>query len=94
MFTEITDMGTSNTFAKTRELNENECRYMIYKTVLSALICHFCENSMLAHAALVLKDNRTTIGIFGKLRGNSRKMSCSCCYMLSFSFLFVVSIFC
>ena len=29
---------------------------MFYKIVLSALICNFCEKSMIAHAALVLKD--------------------------------------
>ena len=29
---------------------------MVYKIVLSAIICNFCEKSMIAHAALVLKD--------------------------------------
>ena len=36
---------------------ESESRHMFYKIVLSAIICHFCENLMIAHAALVLKKN-------------------------------------
>ena len=33
-----------------------ESRHIFYKIDLSTLICHFCEYSMIAHAALVLKD--------------------------------------
>ena len=47
-------MGTLNKFAS--EWIKNESRPMFYKIDLSALVCHFCEKSMIAHAALVLKD--------------------------------------
>ena len=49
-------MGTLIKFAKPSEWIESESRDMFYKIDPSALICYFCEKSLIAHAALVLKD--------------------------------------
>ena len=78
---------------------------MFYKIVLTVIICHFCEKSMIAHAALVLKD--TFAPRFASIQAILdpveflenyevilAKFSSSCCYMLSFSIFFVVFIFC
>ena len=78
---------------------------MFYKTVLSTLICHFCEKSMIAHAALILKYTfaprfagiQAILDSVEFLETNEvilSKFSSSCCYMLPFSFFFVVFIFC
>ena len=48
-------MDSLNKFEKPRKSIENESRHMFYKSVLSTLICHFFEKSMIAHAALVKK---------------------------------------
>ena len=55
---------------------------MFYKIVLSALIWHFCEKSMIGNAALVLKDTfaprfasiqaiMDSVEFLKKVRGNS-----------------------
>ena len=76
---------------------------MFYKIVLSAFICHFCENSMIAHAALVSKDTLAqrflsiqailaSVGFFENCEDILAKFSRSCCYLLSVSFFFAVFI--
>ena len=78
---------------------------MFYKIVLSAIIYHFCEKSMIAHAALVLIDTfaprfeciqaiLNPVEFLENYEVILAKFSSSCCYMLSFSFFFVVFIFC
>ena len=84
---------------------ESESRHMLYKIVLSAIICHFCEKLMIAHAALVLKDTfaprfaiiqaiMDPVEFLENYEVILATFSSSCCYMLSFSFFFVVFIIC
>ena len=80
---------------------------MFEKLVPSAHIRYFCENSMIARAALNLKDTFAprfasihsvldSVEFLEKFRGNSilAKFSISCVYMLSLSKFFVVFRFC
>ena len=76
------------------------------KLVQSANIRYFCENSMMAHAALVLKDTFTLRSASMQSILDSvdfflenyeiilAKCSSSCVYILSLSSVFVVFIFC
>ena len=78
---------------------------MFFKIVLIAQICHFYEKSIIANDALVLKY--TFAPRFASIQAVldsvefweiyvviPAKVSNFCCYMLSFSFIFVVFIFC
>ena len=71
------------------------------KLVQRAHIHYLCEASMIAHAALVLYTPISRIQLildsvefFENYEVILAKFSSSCCYMLSFSFFFVVFIFC
>ena len=98
-------MDTLNKVAKTKQGIESGSRHMFYKIVLSTLICHFYEKSMIVFAALVLEDT------FGARFASIQEIldsveflenyevilalfTSSCYYMLSFSFFVVVFIFC
>ena len=68
----------------------------------SAQIRYFCENSMIAHAALVPNDTFTPwfasiqsiLDFLENYEVILAKFLCSCSLKLSFSFFFVVLIFC
>ena len=75
---------------------------MLYKIVLSPLICHFCEKSMIAHAALILKDTFVhrfesiheildPVEFLENYEVMLAKFLSPCCYMLSFSFSLLCS---
>ena len=81
IFTEITNSGTWNNFVEHVSTFTFNSLTWFCKLVQSAHIRYFYENSMIAHAALVLKDTFTPrfasmqsildCGILGKFRGNS-----------------------
>ena len=104
IFTEITYMCTLNKYAKPCEWIESESRHMLYKIDLSALICHFFEKSMIARAALVLKDAFAplfasihtildSVEFLENFEVILANFSSSCFYVLSLSKFFVVFIF-
>ena len=75
-------MSTLNEFVKPSKWVQSESRHIFYKPDLSALICHFCEKLMIAHAALVLKFKFAPrfasiqsildfVDFFGTFRGHS-----------------------
>ena len=80
--------------------------YLVFANLFkSAHVRYFCENSMIAHAPLVLKDTfaprfasiQVILDPVEFLENNEvilANFSSPCCYMLSFSFFFVVFIFC
>ena len=95
-FTEITYMGTWNKFLEHVSTFTFKWLNWFCKLAPSAYICYFCENSMIAHSALVMKD--TFAPRFASIQWildsveflkNSEiilaKFSSSCVYMLSFS---------
>ena len=89
-------MGILNKFANLSEWIESENRHMFY--------CHFCEKWMIAHAALALKDAFTpqfasiqgildSVDFFLNYEGILPKFASSCCYMLLFSFFFLLCLY-
>ena len=104
IFTEITYTCTLNKYAKPCEWIESESRHMFYKIDQSALICHFSEKSMIARAALVLKDAFAphfasihtildSVEFFENFEVILANFSSSCFHVLSLSKFFVVFIF-
>ena len=95
-FTEITYMGTWNKFLEHMSTFTFKWLNWFCKLAPSAHIRYFCENSMIAHSALVMKD--TFAPRFASIQWildsveflkNSEvilaKFASSCVYMLSFS---------
>ena len=89
-------MGTLSKFAKPIWWIESESRHIFYKVVPSAHIRYLCENSMIAHPALVMKDTfaprfasiQSVLDSVEFLENNEvilAKFSSSCFHMLSLS---------
>ena len=98
-------MGTLNKLSKRSEWIESVSRRMFYKIEISALIYHFCEKSMITHAALKLKLTFApqftsihaivdSVDCLENCEVILTKFSNSCYYMLSLSLFFVVFINC
>ena len=89
-------MGTWGKFAKPTELIESESRHMFYELVQSDHIRYFYENSMIAHAALKLRETFAprfasiqsvldSVEFLENYEVILAKFSSSCVYMLSSS---------